>query len=196
MKKLLLLLLITPVFGFGQTEKGKWKLSGDTNISFMSLNGEVSYNDGFDNEESSTTSFTIEPSASYFVADDISIGFGISYSSTKNDYDDGIDGSSEAESQTLLIGPQASYYFKGTSTRPYFGLGFGLSSTNNGDDSNKYNGVYFGFEGGVSIFINNNVSFDLGLNYANTNLKNKSDSEIELSTNGIGFLTGFSIYFN
>ena len=60
-----------PVLGFGQTEKGKWKLSGDTNISLMSLNGKLTTNYGLGDVESSSTSFTIEPSANYFVADNI-----------------------------------------------------------------------------------------------------------------------------
>ena len=184
-----------PVLGFGQTEKGKWKLSGDTNISLMSLNGKLTTNYGLGDVESSSTSFTIEPSANYFVVDNISVGFGISYLSTKENFDD-LGGSSKTESQTLSIGPQASYYFKGKSTRPYVGLGFGLSSIANGEDSDKYNGVYFGLQGGFSIFINNNVSFDLGLNYSNTKLRNNRDSDNKISTNGIGFLTGFSFYLN
>ena len=77
-----------PVLGFGQTEKGKWKLSGDTNISLMSLNGKLTTNYGLGDVESSSTSFTIEPSANYFVVDNISVGFGISYLSTKENFDD------------------------------------------------------------------------------------------------------------
>lgn len=77
MKKLLLSLIAVSALAFttqAQTEKGKFMLGGDVEFNSSKANG----------VDKSNKSFAIVPSVGYFVTDNIAIGTGIGFESTKN----------------------------------------------------------------------------------------------------------------
>lgn len=205
MKKLLVLGAIA-LFGAmnAQAEKGSWVISGSTTLGFNNVNSKVKYN-GQSVDGPKSTSFNITPSVGYFVANKIAVGIDFAFTSTKTEntqyfFDQEI--SFENKSNTIVVLPNATYYFKSASkVMPYLGAGIGYFSnttkypsdfTGGGDVKYTVDGLAWGAKGGLVFLITPSVGVDLGLAYINTSNK---EEEVKTVTNTFGVNAGFSFFF-
>ncbi len=193
MKKILSItaMLVMVVFStLAQTEKGKWLISGSTDLSFTSTSMTLEY-DGEEQGDSDVTSFTLEPGIAYFVADNFALGLAMDIENNKQD---------DATSNSMLFGPTVQY-FVGTSSsvKPYIGASYMFGSQKEEDDTVDYESKakMSGWEigGGAAIFLNDFASIDLGLTYGNATVTDKDDDKLKIKLAGLAVNVGFSLYF-
>lgn len=169
-----------------QTEKGKWLLGGNSSVSYTSTKTTFEF-DGEEAGDQDSSIFTINPEVGYFVMDNLSVGLGVGFSSTKV---------GESKASTAIVTPNATYFFEaGDNLKPFVSLGAGLASTSAGDDdSQKSSGLAIRGLGGLAYFVSESVSVNFLVQYLNTNQKNKSDSDLVSKNSNIGAGVGFFIY--
>ena len=176
--------------GQSKTRKGNNIVSGSTGAVLL-LNADHT-------GDVTTNSITVTPAFAHFVADNFAIGINgsILYRTVPQTV------GSSGETQFLVI-PSLVYYFKvAGNARPFIEAGAGLATLHTRHIPTGYNFpdqgysgpcVYFGF--GVSCFIKNDISFDLGMNYTWVKLTNNENKAETGKTGIIGSSLGFSIYF-
>lgn len=197
-----MIVLITVVAAFGQTEKGNFFLSGATSMQFSSIRYEI--DDEAWDDKIKINSFSILPAFGIFVADDIAIGLSAGFSSKK-------DVDLESTRNTFAFMPTLLYYFPvDGKLRPFAQAGLGyllerdiyenryydINSSDSRHKTDEYNGLVGNLGVGVSYFITEKISFDFGLRY--TRLSKKTDSygvEQKYSRGEFGSNVGFSMYF-
>ncbi|MFT3902965.1 MAG: OmpW family outer membrane protein [Niabella sp.] len=196
MKKITLLFAILTVGTFAataQTEKGRFVVSGQSNLNFSSVSSKVYYDKKKVGDYGKTTSFNFTPGVGYFVIDNLSVGLdvGLNFSRFK------AEGEDADKSETVSLIPSATYYFPlEGQVKPYVNAGAGYAFNSNGSsDKEKASGVAYGGSAGIAVFLKSNLSIDLGVGYTGTRLKNKYDEKIEVRAGGVAAVAGFSFYF-
>jgi outer membrane protein len=182
-----ILLLIMSTSLFAQVEKGRWFVSGSSNLGLdvgkrkIQVGSETS-------DDYKYFKFNLTPQIGYTVIDKLAVGvfFNFEIESYKNFVTDFNSGESKEQYTTFNIGPVARYYFadlKGF--MPYgqglIGFGFGNSKYTPAEGSETTNKMgYFTYQLGVggTYFVNNNVGFDvfLGYDYDQQTYKANDDS--------------------
>ncbi len=174
--------LIT-VAGMAQTEKGRYMVSGASDLSILFGKTTEKY-DGVKGEDYSTTNFSLTPMASYFVIDNLAIGAAIGVDYSKND---------DYDATSLFFGPMARYYFNGETIRPFAQGLIGIGTQKLGEA--KYSQFNFHLNGGFSYFINEYIAFDASLGYYHTGLTNRDDTKYKINSNRFGVEVGISVLF-
>lgn len=201
---LLLTILVPSITSYGQTTKGSFFISGSTGLQFGSNNVRMTY-DGNTQNEYDETSFSIMPSAGYFVIDNLAIGLSSNISHNKRTFKDG----SEFTNNSTLIAPTALYYLPLTGqVRPYAELGFGyLSVTSKSKFASKiYNspevnrkqssdGFAVNFGGGISYFATKSIAINLGLSLTKSTLTDSDDDKNQIKQSSFGSSIGISLFF-
>ncbi|MDC8004387.1 outer membrane beta-barrel protein [Aureisphaera galaxeae] len=194
MKKLLLLVAVF-AFAFSaqaQTEKGGWFFGADAGVSFSSTKTTPEFN-GTEGDDTTTSTFSITPSANYFVIDNLAVGLDLSFTSSNTKFDtEG--GEQEVKSNSFGVIPNGTYFFGSSNTRPYIGAGAGLWSMGGEEDATKFSGLAIKGQGGVAIFLNDTAAVNIGVEYVNANLSNKEESDLKNKMSIISFGAGFSIF--
>lgn len=191
-----LLIGVFALLGFAasaQTEKGSWVVGGSTSIGFNNVSTKVkSDNTTFDGPKVNT--FTITPSAGYFVIDKLSVGLDLAYTNATTKYD-----GAKTTSNTFAILPTATYYFTdNTVIKPYLGAGIGYASNTEKEEyrgkSNEYtvDGFAWKVKGGFAYFFTPSIAADLGLSYSQFSNKNNG---IRTNVNTFGVGVGLSVFF-
>ncbi|ATL42080.1 outer membrane beta-barrel protein [Elizabethkingia sp. HX WHF] len=176
-----------------QTEKGSWVVGGSTSIGFNNVSTKVkSDNTTFDGPKVNT--FTIAPSAGYFVIDKLSVGLDLAYTNATTKYD-----GAKTTSNTFAILPTATYYFTdNTVIKPYLGAGIGYASNTEKEEyrgkSNEYtvDGFAWKVKGGFAYFFTPSIAADLGLSYSQFSNKNNG---VRTNVNTFGVGVGLSVFF-
>ncbi|HFK5571968.1 porin family protein [Elizabethkingia anophelis] len=176
-----------------QTEKGSWVVGGSTSIGFNNVSTKVkSGNTTFDGPKVNT--FTIAPSAGYFVIDKLSVGLDLAYTNATTKYD-----GAKTTSNTFAILPTATYYFTdNTVIKPYLGAGIGYASNTEKEEyrgkSNEYtvDGFAWKVKGGFAYFFTSSIAADLGLSYSQFSNK---DNGVRTNVNTFGVGVGLSVFF-
>ncbi|AMR40192.1 OmpW family outer membrane protein [Elizabethkingia anophelis] len=176
-----------------QTEKGSWVVGGSTSIGFNNVSTKVkSGNTTFDGPKVNT--FTIAPSAGYFVIDKLSVGLDLAYTNATTKYD-----GAKTTSNTFAILPTATYYFTdNTVIKPYLGAGIGYASNTEKEEyrgkSNEYtvDGFAWKVKGGFAYFFTPSIAADLGLSYSQFSNK---DNGVRTNVNTFGVGVGLSVFF-
>jgi opacity protein-like surface antigen len=192
--------------------KGRIMVSGASELSYSSLTKEEEFTidmpsgyglgeDETITNETDISGFNFKPTIAWFVTDGFAIGIAMDYESSKNEYED-----YETKESTLMIGPSLTYFFGSSNVKPYlFGeYMFGNSKMehkegNTTNDSEvKMNGWALG--GGFAFFLNQNISLNLGLGYAEISGENEirsSGTNIsgDINTKGTALYGGISVYF-
>ena len=174
-----------------QTEKGKFALSAKTDASMMFGRTRVVVDSGL-GQKQDTRAFSANLGVAYFVANNLAVGISGSfkYSRVEADFS-----SFYYQTYTAGVIPTVTYFFplKGK-IKPSLSAGVGylwLFTTNLDSD-----GLSLNVAPAVSFFINRNISFDLGVQYSYSDLKDKSgSSDLKYKQQTIGILAGLSIYF-
>lgn len=198
MKKIFLLsiLLVSTNLILSQTEQGKFVISGATSLQFMNRTIEYEY-EGSSIGESKTNSFSILPSVSYFVIDNLAIGLFADFTSVSQD-----DSRGKIKSKSIILLPSALYYFavKGD-LKPVAQVGLGYGTITSESESgyfsefkSKESGLAVNFGGGVAYFINEFVSLNFGLAYTMANLKDSDDSDYVMKHADFSAKVGISVF--
>lgn len=201
---LLLTILVPSTTSYGQTTKGSFFISGSTRLQLGSNNVRMTY-DGNTQNEYDETSFSLMPSAGYFVIDNLAIGLSSNISHNKTTLKDG----SEFTNNSRLIAPTATYYLPLTGqVRPYAELGFGYllvtskselaSKAYNSpevDRKNSADGFAINFGGGISYFATKNIAINLGLSLTKSTLTDSDDDKYKIKQNSFGSSIGISLFF-
>ncbi len=190
MKKLLLSVaaLLVSAVALAQTEQGKFVIGGSSDLSFISTSSEVDGNDAGDSSE-----FEFSVDGGYFVIDNLAVGLGVDLAFGKEEEP----GFEEEKSTTFLVGPFARYYFLEDKIRPFAqgSVAFGKNKTEAGSNEFKSDAFAFGFDAGVAIFLNDNISIDAALGYARTKISPDVEGARDLEANGFGLAVGFNLFF-
>ncbi|MBX2826863.1 MAG: porin family protein [Flavobacteriaceae bacterium] len=175
-----------------QTEKGGWFFGADAGVSFSSTKMTPEF-DGTEGNDTTTSIFSVTPSANYFVIDNLAVGLDLSFSSSNTKFDtEG--GEQEVKSNSFAVIPNGTYFFGSSNARPYVGAGAGLMSMGGEEDETKFSGLAIKGQAGVAVFLNDNVAVNIGVDYTNANLSNKEESDLKNKINTIGVGAGFSIF--
>lgn len=191
------------------TAKGRIILSGSSRLGYSSMTNETKMKLGYENleSESDVKQFNFQPTIGWFVADGLAISLTLDYESSKQETDN-----NEYKKSTFMIGPSLTYYFGSSNIKPFIRGEYLFGNTKSENDhpysktkaKAKMNG--WGLGAGVAFFINQHISLDLGLGYTNISGENKVNSENkeydvntkydeEITTKGITFMGGISVYF-
>lgn len=202
MKKVLLAGAVA-LFGLAnaQMEKGSWIVSGKTGIGFNSATTKYE-GSGQSIDGPKVSTFSITPSAGYFVANNIAIGVDLGFNSTKTTFKNSLLQIDFVEKTSLFsILPNATYYFStGNNVRPYLGAGIGygsMTSTSFYNENETTNGgLLWGAKGGLVYLLNSNVGLDLGATYSSFKTKESVETtEVKTIANAFGVNAGISIFF-
>ncbi|MEL6809709.1 MAG: outer membrane beta-barrel protein [Bacteroidota bacterium] len=201
MKKLLVLAAILLPFALtAQTEKGGFVIGGDVGLGFNAEKIQLK-SDNTDVTLQKNTNFALAPGAGYFVIDNLAIGVEIPVILISEKEEEG---NGEFKSTTFLFSPFARYYFTTGNVKPFVEGNVGIGSSNSETTLSTFEGTIeskdsvfaYGFEGGVAIFIADNISLDLGVGFSSTQNKPKDNNEINARVirSGFGFNAGFSFF--
>lgn len=198
-KKILLgfVLLIFVLSLSAQTGAGKLLIGGSSSFGFNAAT--VKYkSDLGDGTLGKETQVNLAPQAGFFVMDGLAVGLelNVDLSSSKED-----DSDNKYNSTTLVAAPFVRYYYGTNKIKPFAegSIGFGtiIEKDKNGDVSTTFKtGVFgFGFAIGAAMFLNDNVSVDLGIGYNSLSTKDKEDNpdNDKIISSGVGFQVGFSV---
>ena len=203
MQKIQLIFLLLFVSGtfYGQTEKGKFVLGGDTSISFNSEKTKFKA-DNIESDQSESSTLSFLPGAAYFVIDNLATGLQLQVSSTKRTFNVGTEEDVIFKTTTLQASPFLRYYFTKGNIKPYLqgSVGVGNSKDTRENTSNEgetKNSLFsYGVDGGVAIFLNSYIAINLGVGYSSVQLKEKENNNNNARniSKVIGAGVGFNIF--
>ena len=172
-----------------QTKNGKFFISGSSRFSSQFIDSKAESN-GY-SQSYSNTQVSFEPSFGYFFADNVVIGLTSSLTYNKSD---------DASMSSFLFGPMTRLYLSQSNIKPFLGGQIGMAFENQKYNDSyltssmevKLNGMFYGVELGMAVFMNESVSFDVSAGYSGTSLKYSEDSSMKAKSGGISINLGFS----
>jgi hypothetical protein len=175
MKRILFILAVSlfTVSAMAQTEKGKIRLGGDLDLSFLNVKPDI---DG----AKATNTFNLGVNGGYFVIDNLSVNAGLAFGYEKAGGDD-----DAATAFGFSLG--ARYYLQ---SKIFFGGDFDIISSKYGDED-SFTGTGFTPSIGYAWFVKDNIAIEPALGYR-LGLSNKDDGT---KFNGFGLNIGLSVHF-
>lgn len=175
-----------------QTEKGRFALSGNTDMSLMFAKTSIAVMDSTGDGKQNSRAFNANAGFAYFVANDLAVGITGSFQYTKMDADNAI---GYLQNYTEGIIPSVTYFFPlkwNLKSNVSVGAGYAWYFASDLDAE----GLSLNVAPGISWFVNRDISLDLGVQYTYSNLKTTSDlSGLTYRQQALGLLAGLSIYF-
>jgi outer membrane protein len=191
-----LLIIGISLSAVGQTTKGSFLLGGQSSLN-LDFSSTKSKSDLGSSDQYKKTSFNLRPAIGYFFVDNLALGIElpIQYSSMKDSDDDKMTQSS------LVFAPFLKYYFGDSMMKPYVNgsIGFGRGSVSYdftmGSDSYSMSLFAYQLGAGLSIFLHEKVSLDLGLSWSSTSTTQVEDNPTNSKTisSGLGFGIGIFV---
>jgi outer membrane protein len=190
---------------FAQTNKGNFVLSGNTNLNVLFSNTSVG-TDSIETGKIKNNQFAFTAAAGYFLIDNLTAGISATYSYDYTTSKPGMYGESSIGTitQAFTIMPQVNYYLPVQGKlKPFVGIGVGYlwleqkDSRVNENENKVYSmsGTSLSGGAGLSYFINQSVSFDLGFQYYHNHLKDKMNPEQIRKQNAVSGTLGVSVFF-
>jgi outer membrane protein len=190
---------------FAQTNKGNFVLSGNTNLNVLFSNTSVG-TDSIETGKIKDNQFAFTAAAGYFLIDNLTAGISATYSYDYTTSKPGMYGESSVGTitQAFTIMPQVNYYLPVQGKlKPFVGIGVGYlwleqkDSRVNENENKVYSmsGTSLSGGAGLSYFINQSVSFDLGFQYYHNHLKDKMNPEQIRKQNAVSGTLGVSVFF-
>jgi outer membrane protein len=144
----------------------------------------------------SGTIISLQPTYGWFVSDGLAIGAGIPFFNVS---------SNGSRATQIGLTPFLRYYFNTTQVKPFVGASVGVvntSASSGGSNSASSTDGIYSFTGGIAFFINQSVSFDLGLTYTggntgslNTLLAGSANALTPNIPKALNLSLGFQVYF-
>ena len=167
---LILVLLCTTVGVAAQTEAGKIRIGGSSNLSFLNTK-----HDGFDDK---LNELDFEVSGGYFIIDNLSLDLGLLFGYEKDGDDD---------AGTAFQGEIGARYY--LPVKMFVGASFDFLSLKEGDYSASGTGV--NLKAGYSWFVKDNIAIEPAVGYR-IGLSNKDDYT---KFNQLSIRLGLSVFF-
>jgi outer membrane protein len=179
-----------------QMTKGDWVISGTTGLGFNSIDTKTKVGgESYDGAKVST--FSITPSAGYFVIDKLAVGIDLGFTSitTKEDGD-------KTTISSFSAMPTATYYFANSSKLvPFLGAGVGYASNKTKEtysgSSDEYtaDGLAWKVKGGVTYMATQSLGINLGVSFDQfSNKETFMGTEFKNTVNTFGVNVGFSYF--
>ena len=189
---------------YSQTQKGSFVVSGGTDVNLLFSNIDQGMEDVLDNDVKSKD-YSFSAGFGYFIIDDLAINIAASYQYSYNKKQIYLGPVYEEDIQSIItLIPSLTYFFPVEGNlKPNVSLGAGyitLKERNNQQSTSgnvvyHYGGLSLNAGAGVSLFLNKNVSFDLGLQYSRNKLNDKAGDNRSQLQNIFGVMAGVSVYF-
>lgn len=159
------LVMCCSIVAVAQTERGNWLIGGNFNL----------------NTVSNSTTIGLNPTAGYFVANNVAVG-----ATVMLEYDK----FGENKSTTFGAGPLARYYFGKANVKPFLNgeLNFISQKFKFPTGTNTENGVNYFLGAGLALFLNQSVALEGMAGYNHTKIK-----DIE-GDGGFAMRIGFQVY--
>lgn len=193
MKRIVMMAIMTICLftAFAQTEKGRFAISGNTDMSLIFSKTSLVV-DSAAGEKQTFRAFNANAGFAYFIINNLAVGVSGSFQYTRTDADNPI---GYVHNYTAGVIPTITYFLplKGN-IKPNISAGAGyIWLFTSGLDAK---GLSLNVAPGISYFANRNVSLDLGIQYSYNHLKNTNGvSEFAYRQQAIGLLAGLSIFF-
>jgi len=171
----LFVILFSITISAQQARKGSFSLGGNLLYSHISQSVEIDY--GFYGTRSVDVDYDIfnfDPSLTFFVSDNIGLGFQLAYQSINAD---------DGDFSQLGIGPALEIYFGHESNKPFINFAF---IVNSGDTEDSQ---YLGFGAGYNIAIARNVALQPAFQYRLGKPENGEFGDATILMLGIGVRT-------
>jgi len=209
MKKgiIVMMLILSGLTGFAQTEKGNFLLSAGTSIGvgdsegLMGLaftNSKIKSDDG-STSEIKLTNFYVSTKAGFFLIDNLAGGLDLAMSFSSGSTD--VAGLNfESNTNFFGVGPFLRYYLGNGKIIPFAEVNtlFGSRNENSqgaGTDSeSKFSVANIGAGLGIAIFLGGRSALDLVTSYNSTKLKETEDA-FNVTQNTLGLKIGFTVFF-
>ncbi|HQH23067.1 MAG TPA: outer membrane beta-barrel protein [Bacteroidales bacterium] len=170
----MLVLILNTLISFpiySQTDKGRVIISGNYNLDFSSTTKTFKSSvNSYEMEKDK--SFEFSPFLGYTVIKNLSPGIQFDYEYSKSQSPNGLGDNDINSSSSILIIPSIRYYLLNSIFKPYLQVGYGfgwqkLVESYFQTSNLKHNNTLSKWEisGGLSYFINNNISLDLLFGY-------------------------------
>jgi hypothetical protein len=172
-----------------QTEKGKFLLSGGSNLSFYTYKNNWEGSDYSDK----SSSISLTPQGGYFITDGLAIGAEIPFYHYWN---------SNYKSTSFSFGPFLKYYLGKSKFKPYLlgAVDYGKDRSKADYETSSYeytSKIYlYKLEVGMGIFINKNLAIDFGFQYIYQDLKLKVNEQAAYNkgnSKDLDFTVGFTV---
>lgn len=192
----IIILMCSFLAGFSQTEKGRIAIGAATTLDFSSLSTQTKIED-YESDKVKSSEFELVTEAGYFLTNNFMAGFGVIYSNST-----GKENEDKANSSTFAAGPIARFYFGRQKMQPFLqtGMAFGKNvqkyDTDYVDDKYKMKLFTYEFGGGVSLFITQNLTCELGMAYgvANSSFTDHYNQDAKTTAKGIAGNFGFTVF--
>ncbi len=171
MKKIVVTVVavLLTVTAFAQfTTQGTLLLGGSSNLGLSFLSEKFKLSGGDFQDGDKITSFNISPQVGYFVIDNLAVGAGLDFNSTKFKNDN-----SQLTSSTITFGPFARYYFDKFYAEGNVGFGSSKSDSGNGEIKNTLSAWSIG--GGYALLLSDAVAIEPQVGYLSSSTKDQSD---------------------
>ncbi|GAB3955699.1 hypothetical protein GCM10028805_43900 [Spirosoma harenae] len=142
------------------------------------------------------TIISLQPTYGWFVSDGLVIGAGIPFFNVSQN---------GTRATQIGVAPFLRYYMGPSQVKPFLGASVGVVNTSisgPGVNSASSTDALYSFTGGVAFFINQSVSFDLGLTYTgggtgafNTVLTGTANALTPNVPKALNLSLGFQVYF-
>ena len=158
MKKLFTLFLLITSFNLNsQITKGNWLVGGDASFSYSKSKPDSSV-------DSETFEIDLSPNIGYFFFNKLAVGSQFDFLVSRYKSDTG-----NSNFETLFFSPFIKYYFLDNEKilNPF------LESSYRFSIQNENKSKQFSAKGGLAIFVNNSVAYEVFLNYLNYTTQNR-----------------------
>lgn len=156
----------------------------------INLNGNLSFSSqSYENSDPTLSILSINPQASYFLVDNLSLGLAVNYERR----------SIGASSTNYGIGPNLRYYFILEKFYPFISLGYSYTKSFNSSNDDMFNGNQYIISGGVAYFLTKSVALETAISYR-IDRKTLPDSyksyykDLDIKSNIIMFGVGINIF--
>lgn len=158
MKALFFFLVLTCSLSLNaQITKGNWLVGGDISFSYSKSKPKAAV-------DSEALDIDISPNIGYFMWDNFAIGSKLNFYLNRHKSDKGT-----SSYNSFLVSPFLKFYFLSEEKllNPFIETSYRFSLTDN-NNSNEVSA-----KGGIAIFLNNSVAYEISLNYVNSITKNQ-----------------------
>lgn len=194
MKKVVLItFFVTAVMtaSFAQFSQGTFLVGGTTGlgVNFLTAKSKAG---GTTSTDGKSTSFSLEPTAGYFVIDNLALGAGIGLS-TSSFKPDG--GGTKSTSSAILLSPFARYYFDKFYAQGTFQFGSSKDKyTNGGTSITDKNGLSgWSIAGGYALLLNESVALEPQIGYGSFTSKDNDTDNKDIAA-GLFIRMGIFVY--
>lgn len=176
--------------------KGNLLVGGGSALNMSFMSDKIDF-DGDLQDGGKTSNISFTPIIGYLFTNNLAAGIELPFAiqSYKDENDD------KESITTMAIAPFVRYYFGASNVKPFLHGGIGIGNTKyktdeNGSESETVGLSVWQVGGGVAMFVNENISVDLGLSYGSSTQKfDEGAFDYKETSSGIGADIGFVLFF-